>query len=145
LSIRSRGRLTKGESISRPNQVKRFSLEEEQLALFRNLRFKHFLIAFIAKSLETIVDRKVDREAIVFTPDAARASQNNLLDLVAAWTPVVEAVLSFLATKVSAAEFSTKLTDETLLDDVAKHVSALLYAGKASIQFADFSKLVAES
>jgi len=134
--IELKGRSTAGKIIS---------LEEEQLALLRNLRFKQFLIAVVARSLETIVDRKVDREAIAFARAAANASQNSLVALVAAWTPVVEAVLSFVATKVSAAEFSTKVTGETFLDEVAKHVSALLYAGKTSIRLADFAKLLADS
>jgi hypothetical protein len=121
------------------------SLEEEQLALFRNLRFKQFLIAVVAKSLETIVGKKVDSDTVAFAPESARTSQNSLVSLVAAWTPVVEAVLAFVATKVSAADFSAKVSEEPFLEEVRKHVSALLYASKAPAQFADFGKLVADS
>jgi hypothetical protein len=121
------------------------SVEEEQLALLRNLRFKQFLIAVIAKSLETVVGRKVDTQLVAFTPDAAKCSNNTLLDLVARWAPVVETVLAFVTTKISPPEFSTKVFEEEYLDEVAKYVSALLYASKASSQHAEFAKLVAES
>ena len=130
---------------TKSNEGKIISLEEEQLALFRNLRFKHFLIAVVARSLETIVRRKVDREAIAFAPGPAKASQNSLVDLTAQWTQVVEAVLSYLATKVSASDFATKVTEDAFLEEVSKHVSALLYAGKASIQFTGFAKLLSDS
>lgn len=130
---------------AKSNEAKIISLEEDQLALLRNLRFKQFLIAVVARSLETILGRKVDADAVAFAPNAANAKQNTLVDLVAAWTPVVEAVLSFVATKVSAGEFSVKVAEDIFLDDVGKHVSALLYAGKAQVQFADFAKLLADS
>lgn len=130
---------------TKSNEGKIISLEEDQLALFRNLRFKHFLIAVVAKSLETILGRKVDRETVAFAPSTAKASQNSLVDLTAQWTQVVEAVLSYLATKVAAADFATKVTEDSFLEEVSKHVSALLYAGKASIQFSDFAKLTADS
>lgn len=121
------------------------TLEEEQLALLRNLRFKQFLIAVVAKSLETIAGKKVDADTIAFSPDAAKVSHNSLVALVAAWTPVVEAVLSFVATRVSAADFSAKLSEGAFVEEVGKHVSALLYTSKAGAQFADFAKLLAES
>ncbi len=130
---------------TKSNTGKIISLEEEHLALFRNLRFKYFLISVVARSLETILGRKADREAVAFSPEAAKASQNSLVDLTAQWTQVVEAVLSYLATKVAANDFAVKVTGDLFLDEVSKHVSALLYAGKASAQFADFTKLVTDS
>jgi hypothetical protein len=130
---------------SRSTAGKIISIEEEQLSLLRNLRFKQFLIAVTAKSLETVIARKVDPQTVAFSPDSAKLSNNTLLDLVARWTPVVEAILSFVATKVSTAELSLRVSEDGFLDEVAKHVSAILYASKASMQYADFAKLVSDS
>lgn len=120
-------------------------IEEEQLALLRNLRFKQFFIAVVAKCLEPVVERKIDVYTVAFSPDAAKASNNSLLDLVARWTPVVEAVLAFIATKVSPTDFTQRMSEDVFLDEVAKYVSALLYASKASVQHTDFAKLVSDS
>jgi len=121
------------------------SLEEEQLALLRNLRFKQFLIAVVARSLEAIAGRKIDPETVAFAPGSAVVTQNSLIALVAAWTPVVEAVLSFVSTKVTAGDFSARVTGEGFLEEVTKHVSALLYASKARVLLGDFAKMVTES
>jgi hypothetical protein len=120
------------------------SLEEEQLALLRNLRFKQFLIAVVARTLETVLGRKVDVNTVAFTPDAAKAASNSLLGLAARWTPLVETILSFVSTKVTPAELSKRFFEEGFLDEVAKHVGVLLLASKASSQHADFVKLVSD-
>lgn len=120
-------------------------IEEEQLALLRNLRFKQFFIALIARSLETVVGKKVDTQTIAFSPDAANAKNNSVVDLVARCTPIVESVLSFAATQVKPSEFALKVSEEGYFEDVVKHVGALLYASKAHIQHADFTKLVSDS
>ncbi len=120
-------------------------LEESQLALLRNLRFKQFLIAVTARSLEAVVGWKVDAEAVAFTKEAAEARANSLLALIAAWGPIVEVVLSFVAIKVLPAEFSSSVTDEKYLDEVAKHVGALLYANRQLSRFEEFAKMVSAS
>jgi len=129
----------------RSNEGTIISVEEEQLALFRNLRFKHFLIAVVSRCLETILGRKVDPETVAFKKEAARGDQNTILALAAAWSPAVEAVLSFLCTKTNAAEFSARSGEEALVDEVAKHVSAMLYAAKSNLSFKEFIAMVSES
>lgn len=121
------------------------TLEENQLALLRNLRFKQFLVAIVSAVLETIVGRKVSADLVAFSPTAANTSTNSIEALVAAWSPVVEAVLAYVCTKVSAAEFGNQLSEEGFLADVARHVAAMLYASKASVQFAEFTKMVSDS
>lgn len=41
--------------------------EKMKLSLFRNLKFKMFLIAVVAECIEVIVDFKVDKKKIAFT------------------------------------------------------------------------------
>jgi hypothetical protein len=130
---------------AKSTEGKIISVEEEQLGLLRNLRFKQFLIAVTARSLETVIDRKVDTFTVAFSPDAAKTSNNTLVELVARWTPVVESVLSFVAIKVSPPELSLSVSNEAFLDEVARNGSTLLYASRASQQHEDFSRLVSDS
>ncbi|MBU1613630.1 hypothetical protein KKC87_04385, partial [Patescibacteria group bacterium] len=51
--------------------------------------------------------------------------------LVALWLPLLEGILAYVCTRTDAASFSTDISQEPFLDDVSKHVSAMLYAGKA--------------
>ncbi len=120
-------------------------IEEEQLTLLRNLRFKSFFIAVVANSLETVLGRKIDPETVAFSPDAAKASTNTLVSLVAAWSPVVDSVLSFLVTQVNATDFSKRVAEDGYLDSVAKPVSGFLYASKSTLSFKDFAALVSDS
>jgi hypothetical protein len=121
------------------------TIEEEQLSLLRSLRFKQFLIAVVSRSLESVLGRKVTADTVAFSPAAASVQTHSIEALVAAWSPVVESVLAFVATKVNAADFSARLGDESLLEDVSKHVSAMLYSVKAINQFGDFAKMVSDS
>lgn len=120
-------------------------IEEDQLALLRNLRFKSFFIAVVAEALETVLGRKIDPETVAFSPEAAKAANNTLVALVAAWSPVVDSVLSFLVTQVNASEFSRQFAEDGYLDSVAKRVSGLLYASKGTLSFKDFAALVSDS
>jgi hypothetical protein len=120
-------------------------VEEDQLALLRNLRFKQFLIGVLARTLETVIGRKLDPLTVAFKPDAAKIGANSLLGLVARWTPVVEAVLSFVAANVTPVELAARFSEDALLEEVVKRVNALLYAGKTPAQNAEFAKLVSDS
>ena len=121
------------------------SMEEDKLALFRSLRFKSFLIGVVARCLETIIGRKVDAGNVAFTLDSARADQNTIYALAAVWAPVVEAVLSFISTKINSTEFAARSSDEELLNSVAKYVSAMLYAAKKALTFPDFISMLSDS
>ena len=120
-------------------------IEEEQLTLLRNLRFKSFFIAVVAQALETVLGRRIDPETVAFSPDASKASNNTLVDLVATWSPVVDSVLSFLVTQVNATDFSKRFAEDGYLDSVAKPVSGFLYASKKTLSFDDFGALVSDS
>jgi hypothetical protein len=130
---------------TKSNERQIISLEEDQLALLRNLRFKNFLISVIGRCLEPVLNRKVDLETVTFTSEAANAGNNSLVALAAAWTPVVEAIISFVATKITAPEFTAREADEALVEEVSKHVSALLYASKSTLSLQSFTRLVLDS
>jgi AIPR protein len=121
------------------------AIEEDHLSLLRNLRLKPFLIAVTARTLEAIIGRRVDPLTVAFSPAAAAASANGFVDLIARWGPIVEGILAFVATKVTAAELSVRIPEEGYLVEVAKHVSALFYASKAPERYSEFASLVADS
>ena len=89
--------------------TKILSLEENQLALLRNLRFKHFFVAVTSAILETTLGRKVAADTVAFSPIAGSISTNSIEALVAGWSPVVEAVLAYVCTKVNPADYGNKL------------------------------------
>jgi hypothetical protein len=120
-------------------------LEEEHLALLRNLRFKAFLIAIAAQVLEAVVLKKVDVLTVAFREDVAKANVNSLVELIATWGPLVDQILSFVSTQVTSLSLSEKFSDEDFLTTVSRAVSALLYAGKASEQHARFAAMIADS
>ncbi|MBA1141842.1 AIPR family protein [Mesorhizobium neociceri] len=120
-------------------------IEEDQLSLLRNLRFKSFLIAVVSQVLESITLKKVDPLTVAFQPDVAQAKNSSLVDLTAMWGPVVDHVLSLVSTQVTPSSLSENFSEDTFLPAVAKAVGALLYAGKAADQHAGFSKVIADS
>ncbi|MGC1131115.1 MAG: hypothetical protein WA875_16250, partial [Candidatus Acidiferrales bacterium] len=78
---------------------------------------------------------------IAFSTEAAK--QNALVALVAAWSPVVETVLSFVTTRINFGTFNERAAEEGLVEEVARAVGAILYASKKSLPFASFIPLVA--
>lgn len=121
------------------------TLEEEQLSLLRNLRFKSFLMAVISQAMEAIVQKKVDPQTLAFRPEAANAGRNSITDLIVAWIPVVNQVLSLVSAQVTPAQITERFSDETFLPLTVKTVSALLYSVKAAEQHAGFSAMLTDS
>jgi hypothetical protein len=116
------------------------TIEQEQLSLFRSLRFKSFFIAVMARCLEAILGRKVDAETIGFSN--AAASENTLYALVAAWSPIVETVLSFVTTRMNLSQFAERSGEEALVDETARDVGAILYVSKKSLPLSSFNSMV---
>jgi hypothetical protein len=116
------------------------SLEESQLILLRHLRFKTFLIAVVSRCLEGVLSRKVDIETVGFREASAKA--NSIHGLSAAWSPVVEAVLSFVVTQLDFTKFAARSGEDELVDEVAAPVNALLYASRSSLPFRPFLDMV---
>lgn len=120
-------------------------IEETQLALLRNLRFKFFFISVMARLLEVILGYKVDLDTVAFSPEAASTKNNSLIDLVAAWSPAVEAVLTYASTIISSGDVARRIAEENAIENVAKPLESLLYAGRSSLKVEAFRKMVSNS
>ena len=121
------------------------SVEEPQLQLLRNLKFKYFLMAMVAKCVEIVLGKKVDVETVAFSPEASKKDKNSIIELVASWSSVVETVLVFLASQLQPEKLSEQISDEAFLETVAKPVCALLYTSRNNAEFQAFSSKVTES
>lgn len=117
------------------------TIEETHLNLVRNLRFKYFFMALVARVLEPIVGFKVDKTLIGFTTESTNANNKTLVELIAAWSPVVNALMSFVTTQLQG-DISDKLADENTLQHTADHVGLLIHATRSNLPFDDFCKLV---
>ena len=109
------------------------------------MRFKAFLIAITAQVLEAVVLRKIDVLTVAFREDRAKVVFNSLVELVAAWGPLVDQILSFVSTQVTPQTLSEKFSEESFLPAVSKTVSALLYSGNASAQQETFAAMIADA
>lgn len=69
------------------------SIEEKQLRLFQNLRFKYYLIAIIGKNLSIITGKNTDPNKASFTLEI---SKMDLQEIVKHWDKIVRAVLALL-------------------------------------------------
>jgi hypothetical protein len=107
------------------------SFEEKQLLLFRNLRFKTFLIAIIGRCLESVLGEKTDLGQVGFTPDAAKASNKSINDLTAIWLPVVTTVLAYVTGSIDK-DLSEILTEDNALESISSKVSIAIYANQAT-------------
>lgn len=116
-------------------------VEENQLTLIRNLRFKAFFISMMAETIETAIGKKCDAQTIGFTPEAAKA--NSLVELTARWAPVVETLLALLTGNAETKQFATSLSDEGYLKSLSEKVNAMLQATEAAKKHAAFAELVA--
>jgi hypothetical protein len=119
------------------------SFDEKQILLFRNLRFKTFLIAVIGRCLESIIDETVDLGQIGFTPDAAKASNKSINDLIAIWLPVVTTILAYVTGTIDK-DLSEILSEDNALESISSKVSTAIYANQATnpnpvlVSFKDF-------
>ncbi len=120
-------------------------LEEQQLSLMRNLRFKFFFISVMGKLLEVILNRKVDLDTVAFSPDAASAKKNSLVDLVAAWSPAVESAITFATTVLQAGTLAQVIAEDDAIQTVYKNLESLVYAGRSALQVDTFRKMVSDS
>src|SRR5690554_310271 len=101
-------------------------IEQKQLNLLRNLRFKNYVLSIIGRSLDSIVGERVDLDHVAFTPECARKSSNSFNDLIAYCSPIAATIISFLASSISS-DFSEVLKDESSLDSNSSNVGVFLY------------------
>ena len=73
------------------------------------------------------------------TPDAAKKT---CIELAAAWSLVVDALLSLVVTRVPPDKVADLLSQDGIVDTVANDVNGLAYAGRKQLPFDEFGKLV---
>lgn len=105
------------------------SIEEKQIALFRNLTFKSFLIAIIGKCLESIIGEKVDSLQVAFTPDASKITNKSINDLIALWLPIVTAILAYVANIIDK-DLSEIFSENDSLESISSKVSTFIYVSQ---------------
>jgi hypothetical protein len=121
------------------------ALEEHQLMLLRNLRFKYFFLSILAKAVEPITGRRTDINTIAYSPDAARVANNTFTELVAATLPIVTCVLNLVCTQVKTDKLSEIMAKEESVDSIATTVSALMLSTNVGSQFVDWARRVSPS
>lgn len=117
-------------------------LEQQQLGLVRNLRFKNLLLALLPRLLEAALGRRVDAETIGFTPEAANRNNKTVVALVASCVPLVRTVLSFVAAHVRSEELADLLRRDDPLSEVASKVEAMLYASRDNLSLGELSSIL---
>lgn len=121
------------------------ALEEQQLTLLRNLRFKFFFLSIMAKAIEPIVGRRVDVGTVAYSPDVAQVANNTLTALVAAILPVVTCILSLVCTQARPNNLSELMAKDDGVENIATTVSALMYSTNVGNQFSEWAKSVSAS
>jgi hypothetical protein len=119
------------------------ALEQTQLALLRNLKFKYFFVSVIARTLEALLGRRIDRDTIGFTEDAATASKNSVLELVALWSPVIERVLTFVANRLNGKDVTQLMNDDAEVEELVKAVEGMVYATRDTLSLGKFPNMLA--
>jgi len=120
-------------------------LEEHQLLLLRNLRFKFFLLAVLAGCLEPLLGFKVDLATVAYSPNAANASKRTFISLIAECLPVVTSVLTLFCTQVKPDNLSDWMTRDKAVDTLSQMISAILYSTQSANQFAGWRELIVAS
>lgn len=101
-------------------------IEEKQLVILRNLRFKYFLMSVLGKCLQVIIEKQIDVSQIGFTPEYANASRKTINELVAEVSPVVSLILTYTANSIKE-DFSSVIREVDILNNISTEVSSILY------------------
>lgn len=120
-------------------------MEEKQLLLMRNLRFKFFFVYVMSRLLEVFLGQKVDLETVAFSAEAASAKANSIVALIALWSPLVEAALAYTATLLSGSDLARQIGEQEAVDKIYCQVESLLYAGRNALKTEAFRKIVQAS
>jgi hypothetical protein len=106
-------------------------LEQKQLVLLRNLRFKYFFISVFGKTLDVILGKNVDLSQIGFTPNYCKADLKSINDLIAETLPIINLVLTYASTFINEdfGEFIRKENSAKILSD---QVKSIIYAQEAA-------------
>ncbi len=120
-------------------------LEEQQLILLRNLRFKFFFMSILAKSLEPIIGRRVDIGTIAYSPENANIANYTFTALVAAALPVVTSILSLVCAQLRPESLSECMGKDDAVESISRTVSAIMLSMNVGNQYSDWANMVSPS
>lgn len=103
-------------------------IEEKQLLLLKNLRFKFFFISIFGRCLEPLLNQKVTIKQIGFNPEVSKTSNKSINDLVVEILPVVNIVLTYVTTIINGKDFSEVLEEDDPVTRISNQVSSIVYA-----------------
>jgi hypothetical protein len=122
----------------RRNELKRkqsdgtiIELEQKQLVLLRNLRFKYFFISVFGKSLDVILGKNVDLSQIGFTPNYCKTENKSINDLIAEIVPIINLVLTYSSTFITE-DFGEYLRGENSAKTLSDQVKSIIYAQESA-------------
>ncbi|MBV6513495.1 MAG: hypothetical protein FMNOHCHN_03030 [Ignavibacteriaceae bacterium] len=101
-------------------------IEENQLLLLRNLRFKYFLISVIGKCSDIFLGQNANAEQIAFNSHYSNSSFMSIEQLITELTPLVTIVLSYTSATIDK-EFSEYLDQNDILNHTANKVKNLIH------------------
>jgi hypothetical protein len=106
-------------------------LEQKQLVLLRNLRFKYFFISVFGKTLDVILGKNIDLSQIGFTPNYSKADNKSINDLIAEIIPVINLVLTYSSTFISE-DFGEFIRRENAAKTLSDQVKSIIYAQESA-------------
>jgi AIPR protein len=117
-------------------------IETQQLELFRSLKFKYFLIALTARTLESFVGKACNLESIGFTSEASSAKNRTLEELRDFWLPVVRAVTALLPAQLKGRDLSQMFSSEEELAPIAETMKGIIYVTRGNLSLGNFPDLI---
>ncbi|RYU77682.1 AIPR family protein [Hymenobacter persicinus] len=120
-------------------------IEQKQLNLLRNLRFKYFLISLFPSMLEPILDWPVDNDMVAFNPVASKKENHSIISLVALCVPIVNKILSIVVSQIKPDRLNELIQDEAEVKLLKNTASALLMDMEATPSIEEFKKMVSAS
>lgn len=103
------------------------NIENRQLIILRNLRFKYFLISVIGNCLPVILGRNIDIGQIGLNTEYANQKNKSLNDITAELLPLINMVLTYTTNSIKK-DFSEVIREDNILDTISEQVSAIIYA-----------------
>jgi hypothetical protein len=106
------------------------------------LKFKYFLIALTARTLESFVGKACNLESIGFTSEASSAKNRTLEELRDFWLPVVRAVTALLPAQLKGRDLSQMFSSEEELAPIAETMKGIIYVTRGNLSLGNFPDLI---
>ena len=117
-------------------------VELQQLELFRSLKFKYFLMALIAGSLDSFIGKACKLDTIGFMPDTSNAKNKTLEELSDLWLPVVRAITGLLPAQLKGKDLSKTFSSQEELLTISEIMKGIIYITRNNLPLGQFPVLV---